>query len=206
MDASRRYHPHYDHGACDEAVEHHDGVGKGKFVAEPHTKLIKLVESVRGRVTIQLARDFGEVRRRLDSTRPTTNHLTDGGGFLKGFQIGNILNHILLNLLTTESIDNVLKERIVDEIPIEVELHKDFVYALSFGDGGKVFFQEGGVLFLDLGWEENERVTKSLQVYLFLFQFRQTCKFESLKSLFEFLNLSGNISITTGVICVITVW
>ena len=114
------------------------------------------MECVRGRVTIQLARDFGEVRGWLDSTRPTTNHLTDGGGFSKGFQIGNILNHILLNLLTTESIDNVLKERIVDEIPIEVELHEDFVYALSFGDGGKVFFQEGGVLFLDLGWEENE--------------------------------------------------
>ena len=102
---------------------------------------------------------------------PAMNHLTDGGSFSKCFQIRYVLRHILLKLFTRESIDNVLKERIVDRITVEIELHKDFIDALSFGYYGEIFLQEHGVLCFDLGWKENEGVRKSLEVYLFLFQF-----------------------------------
>ena len=91
-------------------MEHHDGIREREFVAESHTQLIKLMERVRGCITIQLACDFREVRGQLNSTGPTANHLIDGSRFSKCFQIGDILDHILLNLLATESIDYMLKE------------------------------------------------------------------------------------------------
>ena len=64
--------------------------------------------------------------------------------------------HVLLKVGAAETIDDVVQQRIVDEVPIEIEVHEDFLEILSFEKSGEVFLQESRVLMFDGGGEKHE--------------------------------------------------